>query len=77
MASGMMAGYSFYIFAESIFNVKSRRMKKNILTILMMSCMMLAVPMVSSARTGAEEMVDMEVQKISLTYSGGVMHITG
>ncbi len=47
-------------------------MKKNILTILMMPCMMFAVPMVSSARTGAEEMIDMEVQKISLTYSGGV-----
>lgn len=30
-------------------------MKKNILTILMMLCMMLAVPMVSSARTGTEE----------------------
>ena len=52
-------------------------MKKNILTILMMLCMMFAVPMVSSARTDAEEMIDMEVQKISLTYSGGVMHITG
>ena len=45
-------------------------MKKTILTILMMPCMMFAVPMVSSARTGAEEMIDMEVQKISLTYSG-------
>lgn len=52
-------------------------MNKSILTILMMPCMMFAVPMVSSARTGAEEMIDMEVQKISLTYSGGVMHITG
>ena len=52
-------------------------MKKTILTILMMPRMMFAVPMVSSARTGAEEMIDMEVQKISLTYSGGVMHITG
>lgn len=52
-------------------------MNKSILTILMMLCMMFAVPMVSSARIGAEEMIDMEVQKISLTYSGGVMHITG
>ena len=52
-------------------------MNKSILTILMMLCMMFAVSMVSSARTGAEEMIDMEVQKISLTYSGGVMHITG
>ena len=52
-------------------------MKKSLLTILMIPCMMLAVPMVSSARTGAEEMIDLDVQEISLTYSGGVMHITG
>lgn len=78
MASGMMAGsFFFYIFAGKYFLRKSRNMKKTILTILMMPCMMFAVPMVSSARTGAEEMIDMEVQKISLTYSGGVMHITG
>lgn len=78
MASGMMAGSFFFIsLQESIFYVKSRSMNKSILTILMMPCMMFAVPMVSSARTGAEEMIDMEVQKISLTYSGGVMHITG
>lgn len=78
MASGMMAGSFFFIsLQESIFLRKSRNMKKTILTILMMPCMMFAVPMVSSARTGAEEMIDMEVQKISLTYSGGVMHITG
>lgn len=78
MASGMMAGsFFFYIFAGKYFYVKSRSMNKSILTILMMPCMMFAVPMVSSARTGAEEMIDMEVQKISLTYSGGVMHITG
>lgn len=78
MASGMMAGsFFFYIFAGKYFYVKSRSMNKSILTILMMLCMMFAVPMVSSARTGAEEMIDMEVQKISLTYSGGVMHITG
>lgn len=74
----MMAGsFFFYIFAGKYFYVKSRSMNKSILTILMMPCMMFAVPMVSSARTGAEEMIDMEVQKISLTYSGGVMHITG
>lgn len=74
----MMAGsFFFYIFAGKYFLRKSRNMKKTILTILMMPCMMFAVPMVSSARTGAEEMIDMEVQKISLTYSGGVMHITG
>lgn len=78
MAFGMMAGsFFFYIFAGKYFYVKSRSMNKSILTILMMPCMMFAVPMVSSARTGAEEMIDMEVQKISLTYSGGVMHITG
>ena len=52
-------------------------MKKSLLTILMIPCMMLAVPMVSSARTGAEVMIDLDVQEISLTYSGGVMHITG
>lgn len=52
-------------------------MKKSLLTILMIPCMMLAVPMASSARTGAEEMIDLDVQEISLTYSGGVMHITG
>lgn len=52
-------------------------MKKSLLTILMIPCMMLAVPMVSSARTGAEEMIDLDVQEISLTYSGGMMHITG
>lgn len=52
-------------------------MKKSLLTILMIPCMMLAVPMVSSARTGAEVMIFLDVQEISLTYSGGVMHITG
>lgn len=52
-------------------------MKKSLLTILMIPCMMLAVPIVSSARTGAEVMIDLDVQEISLTYSGGVMHITG
>ena len=52
-------------------------MNKSLLTILMIPCMMLAVPMVSSARTGAEVMIDLDVQEISLTYSGGVMHITG
>ena len=52
-------------------------MKKSLLTILMIPCMMLAVPMVSSARTGAEVMIDLDEQEISLTYSGGVMHITG
>nr|WP_295290594.1 T9SS type A sorting domain-containing protein [uncultured Prevotella sp.] len=52
-------------------------MKKSLLTILMIPSMMLAVPMVSSARTGAEEMIDLDVQEISLSYSGGVMHITG
>ena len=52
-------------------------MKKSLLTILMIPSMMFIVPMVSSARTGAEEMIDLDVQEISLTYSGGVMHITG
>ena len=52
-------------------------MNKSLLTILMIPCMILAVPMVSSARTGAEVMIDLDVQEISLTYSGGVMHITG
>lgn len=52
-------------------------MKKSLLTILMIPCMMLAVPMISSARTGAEVMIDLDVQEISLTYSEGVMHITG
>ena len=52
-------------------------MNKSLLTILMIPCMMLAVPMVSSARTGAEVMIDLDVQEISLTYSGGVMYITG
>lgn len=73
----MVGSFFFYTFAGKYFLRKSRNMKKTILTILMMPCMMFAVPMVSSARTGAEEMIDMEVQKISLTYSGGVMHITG
>lgn len=52
-------------------------MKKSLLTILMIPSMMFIVPMVSSARTGAEVMIDLDVQEISLTYSGGVMHITG
>lgn len=51
-------------------------MKKSLLTILMIPSMMFIVPMVSSARTGAEVMIDLDVQEISLTYSGGVMHIT-
>lgn len=52
-------------------------MKKSLLTILMIPSMMFIVPMVSSARTGAEVMIDLDVQEISLTYSGGVMHIIG
>ena len=52
-------------------------MKKSLLTILMIPSLMFIVPMVSSARTGAEVMIDLDVQEISLTYSGGVMHITG
>lgn len=52
-------------------------MKKSLLTILMIPSMMFIVPMVSSARTGAEVMIDLDVQEISLTYSGGVMNITG
>jgi hypothetical protein len=52
-------------------------MKKSLLTILMIPSMMFIVPMVSSARTGAEVMIDLDVQEISLTYSGSVMHITG
>ena len=52
-------------------------MKKSLLTILMIPSMMFIAPMVSSARTGAEVMIDLDVQEISLNYSGGVMHITG
>ena len=39
--------------------------------------MMLAMPATTMAANSAVELIDMDVQDITLTYSNGVMHIMG
>mgnify|MGYP002521097730 FL=1 len=52
-------------------------MKQSLLIIAVIVGMMQAAPMESSARTGGVDLVEPDVQDISLTYYGGVMHIMG
>lgn len=53
-------------------------MKKALLSIMTLAAtMMMAAPAQGLAATGAVEMIDFDVQDISVTYANGVMHITG
>ena len=52
-------------------------MKQSLLIIAVIVGMMQAAPMESSARTGGVDLVEPDVQDISLTYYGGGMHIMG
>lgn len=53
-------------------------MKKTILSIMTLTAMMMmAAPAQGLAATSAVEMIDFDVQDISVTYANGVMHITG
>ena len=52
-------------------------MKKTLFTIITVAGMMLAMPATTMAANSAVELIDMDVQDITLTYSNGVMHITG
>lgn len=53
-------------------------MKKTILSIMTLAAtMMMAAPAQGLAATSAVEMIDFDVQDISVTYANGVMHITG
>ncbi len=53
-------------------------MKKTLLSIMTLAAtMMMAAPAQGLAATSAVEMIDFDVQDISVTYANGVMHITG
>lgn len=53
-------------------------MKKTLLSIMTLAAtMMMAAPAQGPAATSAVEMIDFDVQDISVTYANGVMHITG
>ena len=53
-------------------------MKKTLLSIMTLAAtMMMAAPAQGLAATSAVEMIDFDVQDISVTYAKGVMHITG
>lgn len=52
-------------------------MRKTLLSIITLAAMLLGTPAAMHASTNAVEMIDLDVQDITLTYTGGVMHITG
>ena len=53
-------------------------MKNTLLSIMTLTAaMMMAAPAQGLAATSAVEMIDFDVQDISVTYANGVMHITG
>lgn len=53
-------------------------MKKTLLSIMTLAAtMMMAAPAQGLPATSAVEMIDFDVQDISVTYANGVMHITG
>ena len=53
-------------------------MKKTLPSIMTLTAtMMMAAPAQGLAATSAVEMIDFDVQDISVTYANGVMHITG
>ena len=73
----------FFIPLRKEFYVKSfykrnHKMKKTLLSIMTLTAaMMMAAPAQGLAATSAVEMIDFDVQDISVTYANGVMHITG
>lgn len=53
-------------------------MRKTILSIITMAALMLlGTPATVQANPNAVEMIDFDVQDITLAYNNGVMHITG
>lgn len=52
-------------------------MKKTILSVITLVAMMMAAPTQVLAGTSAVEMIDLEAQDIAVSYTNGVMHITG
>lgn len=52
-------------------------MKRTLPIILMAASFMLGMPQMAKASNSAIELMDMDVQNITLTYANGVMHITG
>lgn len=55
----------------------NHNMKKTILSMITLAAMMMAAPTQVLAETSAVEMVDLEAQDIAVSYTNGVMHITG
>lgn len=52
-------------------------MKRTLPFILLTMGLVLGMPQMAKANTGAIELMDMDAQNITLTYANGVMHITG
>lgn len=52
-------------------------MKRTLPIIFMAAGLLLGMPQVANANIGAIELMDMDVQNITLSYANGVMHITG
>ena len=52
-------------------------MKKTLLLIAVMASMLLVVPKKTSAHTGTMDLAELDVQAISITYNGDVMHVVG
>ena len=77
----MMASSLFLlIFAEtirSILTIKQLNMRKTLLSIMTLAALLLGTPAAMHASTSAVEMIDLDQQDITLTYTGGTMHITG
>lgn len=77
----MMASFFFLcIFAESIrsiLTIKQLNMRKTLLSIITLAALLLGTPAAMHASTNAVEMIDLDQQDITLTYNGGIMHITG
>jgi len=52
-------------------------MKRTLPIIMLVAGLMLGMPQMAKANTSAVELMDMDVQSITLSYANGVMHITG
>ena len=51
-------------------------MKRTLPIIMLVAGLMLGMPQMAKANTSAVELMDMDVQSITLSYANGVMHIT-
>ena len=67
----------FLYLCKKYFNEICNDMKKTLFTIITVAGMMLAMPANTMAANSAVELIDLDVQDITLTYGNGVMHITG